>query len=93
MRQLAFLPLALLISACWTPGPGELDPTRYPWDQPRPRASYCIVSLETPSSTGITLGGGHSVQLGCDPPSKLMTKPECHGDHAVLKPGEVEYPC
>lgn len=33
-RALALLPLALLLAGCWTPGPGQVDPTRYPWDQP-----------------------------------------------------------
>ena len=32
MRILALIPLALLTTACWTPGPGQVDPTRYPWD-------------------------------------------------------------
>jgi hypothetical protein len=32
MRSLAFIPLALLLAGCWTPGPGERDPTLYPWD-------------------------------------------------------------
>ena len=32
MRLPALIPLALLLSACWTPGPGQVDPTRYPWD-------------------------------------------------------------
>ena len=32
MRIPAAIPLALLLSACWTPGPGQVDPTRYPWD-------------------------------------------------------------
>ena len=34
MRRIALIPLALLVSGCWKPGPGEVDPTRYPWDQP-----------------------------------------------------------
>jgi len=33
MRLLPVLPIVLLLGACWTPGPGEVDPTRYPWDQ------------------------------------------------------------
>ena len=33
MRILSIISLALLTSACWTPGPGQVDPTRYPWDQ------------------------------------------------------------
>ena len=81
MRTPALVPLALLTTACWTPGPGQLDPTRFPWDQPRPKpqAGYCIISLELPSPTGITARGGISSseqaafgaqpQLGCVPPS------------------------
>ena len=38
MRILTLLPLVLLTGACWTPGPGQVDPTRYPWD-PRNRAA------------------------------------------------------
>jgi hypothetical protein len=36
MRALLILPLALLISGCWTPASGQRNPARYPWDQPRP---------------------------------------------------------
>lgn len=32
MRARILLPLALLTTGCWTPGPGQRDPTRYPWD-------------------------------------------------------------
>ena len=32
MRALTIFPLALLLGACWTPSPGQVDPTRYPWD-------------------------------------------------------------
>ena len=31
MRTLAIIPLACLLAGCWTPGPGQLDPTLYPW--------------------------------------------------------------
>jgi hypothetical protein len=31
-KRLAIL-LALPLAGCWHPGPGEVDPTRYPWDQ------------------------------------------------------------
>jgi len=55
--------LALPVAGCWTPGPGQLDPTRYPWDQPKPR--YCVVSLETGNSAGITVGGGAATQMAC----------------------------
>lgn len=76
MRTLAVVIAALLTSACWTPGPGQLDPTRYPWDQPRRPGSYCIVSLELGSSNGITVGGGQEVQLGCEP---LQANPSSPG--------------
>lgn len=39
MRSLAVIPLALLLAGCWTPGPGQIDPTRYPWDQRMPKPS------------------------------------------------------
>jgi hypothetical protein len=38
MRILALVPIGLFLSACWTPGPGQMDPTRYPWD-PRNQAA------------------------------------------------------
>ena len=70
--RLLTIPLVLLTASCWTPGPGEVDPTRYPWDQTRTaaasKASYCIMSLETPSSSGITTGGGDVVHLACKEP-------------------------
>jgi hypothetical protein len=72
MRTIAVIPIALLAAGCWTPGPGQLDPTRYPWDQPHrqlpPKGSYCIVSLETGSSTGISVGGGSTVDMPCKEP-------------------------
>ena len=33
MRNALPIALMMLTSGCWTPGPGQLDPTRYPWDQ------------------------------------------------------------
>jgi hypothetical protein len=33
MRRLILPALALLTSGCWTPAPGQVDPTRYPWDR------------------------------------------------------------
>ena len=68
MRTLAVVIAALLTSACWTPGPGQLDPTRYPWDQPRRPGTYCIVSLELGSASGITVGGQQTAQLSCEQP-------------------------
>lgn len=71
MRVVALLPMAVLAAGCWTPGPGELDPARYPWDQiARPRASYCIVSLETGSGSGITTKPGDAVHLACQEPNE-----------------------
>jgi hypothetical protein len=63
MRRHMLLPLTLLLAGCWTPGPGQVDPTRYPWDQPKP--GYCVVSLELPSSSGIVAGGGEAVHMAC----------------------------
>lgn len=63
MRTLALIALALVTAGCWTPGPGQLDPTRYPWDQPKrlalapPKADYCRLSLEVPSDTRIVARG------------------------------------
>ena len=31
MRILTIIPLSCLLAGCWTPGPGQLDPTLYPW--------------------------------------------------------------
>ena len=31
LRILAIIPCACLLAGCWTPGPGQLDPTLYPW--------------------------------------------------------------
>lgn len=73
MRSLVIIPFALLGAGCWTPGPGELDPTRYPWDQ-RPAAalkgSYCIVSLELPGASGITIRGGSTMEMACNPAAR-----------------------
>ena len=52
MRTLVPVALALLTAGCLAPG--ERDPTRYPWNQPVPKGTYCIISLEAPSATGIT---------------------------------------
>jgi hypothetical protein len=74
------LPLALVPSACWTPGPGQLDPTRFPWDQPQrlaraaPAEEYCMVSLESGSTAGIGAGGG-GVQMGCQVMPNRSTPP------------------
>jgi hypothetical protein len=65
MRTLFLLPFTLLTAACWTPGPGQADPTRYPWDQPKPAGTYCVVSLEQPGASGITIGGQSAMQMGC----------------------------
>jgi hypothetical protein len=71
MHRLATLPLALLTAACWTPGPGQLDPTRYPWNQPHRLAraaaapEYCVVSLESGSTAGIDTGGSGVMHMGC----------------------------
>ncbi|GAA4718176.1 hypothetical protein H9L13_07520 [Sphingomonas lutea] len=65
IRYSAFL-VPLLLGACWTPGPGQVDPTRYPWDQRIAHGvaagDYCVVQLETPSPTGI--GSGRIVARG-----------------------------
>ncbi len=69
--RVIFLPVALLVAGCWTPGPGQMDPTRYPWDQAhlkqRPGAgrSYCIVSLDAGGETGIHVGGQNRVDMPC----------------------------
>lgn len=83
MRTLALVALALLLGSCWTPGPGQIDPTRYPWDQPRLKRtpqqmpspvqeSYCVIMLETPASTGITAGGANGVNLTCKPGARIV---------------------
>jgi hypothetical protein len=32
MRAVALVPIAVLLAGCWSPGPGQRDPARYPWD-------------------------------------------------------------
>ena len=70
MRALALLPIASLLAGCWTPGPGQLDPTRYPWDQ-RPLSSkfaagtYCVVALQPVAASGIVLSGNAPTTPGC----------------------------
>lgn len=79
LRVVILTPALLLAGACWTPGPGQVDPTRYPWDQrARPSASYCVMVLETPAATGIVVRGsvpaleppppGGTMQLTCKEP-------------------------
>ncbi len=75
MRILALVIATLLTGACWTPGPGQLDPTRYPWDQPRRPSTYCIVSLEVGSASGITVGGRQTAQLSCEQPRSRRAPP------------------
>jgi hypothetical protein len=79
MRFVLPFALAPLLAACWTPGPGQIDPTRYPWDQPQAKAaakgSYCIISLETPAASGITTGEPDGVQLACNAPPNSRPKP------------------
>ena len=66
--RIVIILLALLSAGCWTPGARQLDPTRYPWDQRKPEGSYCVVTLEAGSATGITTGGGNAVNLECRGP-------------------------
>lgn len=68
MRAPATICLPLLLAACLAPG--ERDPTRYPWERPKPEAQYCIVSLELPGSTGITVGGRSVMHMACNPPPR-----------------------
>jgi hypothetical protein len=65
MRPSALAPVLLLTGGCWTPGPGQVDPTRYPWDQRKAAPGYCVVSLETGNAAGITVGGGGTTQMAC----------------------------
>jgi len=67
MRVAIGMPAVLLTGACRTPGPGQVDPTRYPWDQRKP-ASYCVVSLETPPASGIAAGGQNVMAMKCKEP-------------------------
>jgi hypothetical protein len=74
LRHLAFIPLALLTSACWTPGPSPLERQFYQWDPPRRQASYCMVSLEAGSGPGIT-HGGTATNLACAVPPSAAPPP------------------
>jgi hypothetical protein len=42
MRASLLLSLTLLTSGCWTPGLGQRDPTRYPWD---PRNKVIVTAV------------------------------------------------
>lgn len=48
-RTLSLIPLALLASACWKPGPGQVDPTRYPWDRPQNQPKLEVVPMTEPT--------------------------------------------
>ena len=72
--RILLLPLVLLTSGCWTRGSGLVDATRYPWDQPRLKANYCVVSLEAPSATGILVGKASSIDVACKPPLRPNTR-------------------
>ena len=63
MRSLALIPLALLTAACWTRGPGQLDPSRYPWDPANlnAKATYCIIAVDQPDGSGISTGGNAAI--------------------------------
>ena len=71
MRNVVAIPLAFILTGCWPPGLGQLDPTRYPWDQRNrqvarpPDGNYCIVTLEAGSATGIMVGGQNVMELEC----------------------------
>jgi hypothetical protein len=66
MRTFAVLAIAVLTSGCLAPG--QPDPTRYPWDQPPPTATFCVVALEPASTSGITVGRDRPALLGCSAP-------------------------
>ena len=66
MRTPAVIALALLTSGCLAPG--ERDPTRYPWDQPPPKATFCVIALEPAGTSGITIGRQRPALLGCPDP-------------------------
>ena len=57
MRRIPIAALALATTACWTPGPGQVDPTRYPWQQRKPAIEHCVIQLENPAATGIVARG------------------------------------
>ena len=78
IRALAAIPVALLAAACWTPGPRPLERQFYRWEAPERRTAYCIMSLELPSASGITVtpGGGNTMDLKCNPPAEPKYKPE-----------------
>jgi hypothetical protein len=73
MRHLIILTLPLATTGCAWSGQGP-HPARYPWDQPQWHSSYCVMSLEVPSSSGITVRGGKPVELACTPP-KMPGRP------------------
>lgn len=47
MRTVSILPLTLLTAGCWTPAPGQSDPTRYPWN-PRNRVAVAPAPVPAP---------------------------------------------
>ena len=48
MRTLAIIPLSLLLAGCWTPRPGQMDPTLYPW-HPRNKLAAAAASAPQPA--------------------------------------------
>ena len=75
MRCFVLIPFALGTSACWSPGPSEVNPIHYPWHSvtrkapPSPQGTYCVVALQ-PAASGITIGGkANGPVMGCTPPA------------------------
>ncbi|WP_156029986.1 hypothetical protein [Sphingomonas sp. URHD0057] len=74
MRTFAVFGIALLTSGCLAPG--QRNPTRYPWDQPPPKTTFCVVALEPPGTSGITIGRHRPELLGCSTPKAASRRPE-----------------
>ena len=75
MRNLVVIASALALAGCWTPDPGQPDPTRYPRDQRKWQAAhpshgtYCVMTMETGSATGITVGS-NIMEMQCKEPQR-----------------------
>ena len=65
LRRICPVSLFLATAGCWTPGPGQVDSTRFPWDQRKAPANYCVMALETPSSSGITNNPQSTISMAC----------------------------
>lgn len=90
MRLIAIIPLALLTSGCLAPG--ERDPTRYPWDQPRHppvAARSAIPPLAVPPTRFVPPEGSYCV-VAIEPSNRtgIVIGGKAPRNHGLLGPPE-----